>query len=445
MLPAKKDDSYIVLRQVHRIKIMRGIHRVDSSAELARILDNSVSEISTKEDAPKLTLRRRFVKLVTGTAPGQKKNPESPTARLKLLLIASFLILHFLNLCTTLSDSTALGRHQADPAPAPTLVPALEYFTKAGVNIAYIVAPLHFRVTFPGLPSTESPTGGLAMFESFMSGWSQLVGDPVMSKWIVVALGVSVFLNGYLLKGLAVGGAGSSTAQAARMLLASTRPFPEKDRSTRMQRRWSGGVEGLARLQDGWTLADAAEMARERRKDMVEEERKRDQKDSRTRKGSGSSDGSASVPPSPLFVRPKPRRLTQEGLVEPLASNPLDAQPSTAPVTVTADEVRTASQQQPSIAIDLVSEGSDTPATTLTDESAAPRPLDVIVELFAQGSGANQVTDEEVILLVQKGKVAAYALEKLLKDNERAVRIRRALICKKLTFFSNSAVWPKDR
>jgi hydroxymethylglutaryl-CoA reductase (NADPH) len=55
-----------------------------------------------------------------------------------------------------------------------------------------------------------------------------------------------------------------------------------------------------------------------------------------------------------------------------------------------------------------------------------PRPLSQSMELL---------TDEEVILLAQKGKIAAYALEKVLGTNspvtlERAVRIRRALICK---------------
>jgi len=38
------------------------------------------------------------------------------------------------------------------------------------------------------------------------------------------------------------------------------------------------------------------------------------------------------------------------------------------------------------------------------------------------------LNDEEVILLSQNGKIAAYALEKMLGDNERAVLIRRALI-----------------
>jgi uncharacterized secreted protein with C-terminal beta-propeller domain len=39
------------------------------------------------------------------------------------------------------------------------------------------------------------------------------------------------------------------------------------------------------------------------------------------------------------------------------------------------------------------------------------------------------LNDEEVIMLSQKGKIQAYALEKMLGDYTRAVKIRRALLC----------------
>lgn len=42
-----------------------------------------------------------------------------------------------------------------------------------------------------------------------------LVGDPVMSKWIIVVLGISVALNGFLLKGIAAG-TGLSTRGSVR-------------------------------------------------------------------------------------------------------------------------------------------------------------------------------------------------------------------------------------
>ncbi|CEP11531.1 hypothetical protein [Parasitella parasitica] len=53
------------------------------------------------------------------------------------------------------------------------------------------------------------------------------------------------------------------------------------------------------------------------------------------------------------------------------------------------------------------------------------RPLDDVFSLI----GTPEVlTDEEIISIVQSGKMAAYALEKVLGDFERAVHIRRALV-----------------
>ena len=54
--------------------------------------------------------------------------------------------------------------------------------------------------------------------------------------------------------------------------------------------------------------------------------------------------------------------------------------------------------------------------------------------MFENGEGALKerlasLNDEEVVMLAQKGKIQAYALEKMLGDLERAVRVRRALIC----------------
>ncbi|POW20663.1 hypothetical protein PSHT_03299 [Puccinia striiformis] len=59
------------------------------------------------------------------------------------------------------------------------------------------------------------------------------------------------------------------------------------------------------------------------------------------------------------------------------------------------------------------------------------RSLDQTLEIFNSHSldlGPSKMSNEELIVLVQQGRVAAYALEKALKDFTRAVRIRRALI-----------------
>ena len=76
------------------------------------------------------------------------------------------------------------------------------------------------------------------------------------------------------------------------------------------------------------------------------------------------------------------------------------------------------------------------------DKMEPIRSLDECIDIFENGprplcDSLALLNDEEIILLSQNGKVAAYALEKVLgpAELERAVRIRRALIC---TFFSPS-------
>lgn len=54
------------------------------------------------------------------------------------------------------------------------------------------------------------------------------------------------------------------------------------------------------------------------------------------------------------------------------------------------------------------------------------RPLEEVLTLL--DDTPEKITDEEMIMIVQKGKMAPYALEKVLGDFERAVNIRRALI-----------------
>ena len=46
-----------------------------------------------------------------------------------------------------------------------------------------------------------------------------------------------------------------------------------------------------------------------------------------------------------------------------------------------------------------------------------------------QEEGASTLLDEEVLMLVDIGKIPSYSLEKTLGDYTRAVKIRRCLIC----------------
>lgn len=478
---------------------MRNLRRTDSSADLAHILDDGTTpDLNAPEPSEPLTAGQRVKQLLLGP-PADSKNGESPTARLKILLISAFLVLHALNLCTTLTAKTAITRHTAvstTPSAvssfnrafdelvkvsptASALKPALDKISSLHTPTAkmavQISAPIIFRLVLPGQPMTEAARRALgladgqqgrssaAILDSFMSGWTKLVGDPVLSKWIVIVLIVSVFLNGYLLKGIAVGDQGvgegyapSSAGEAAtRLLLGGKESHKQK-----VKRRWSGGIEGLQKMQNEFTLAEAAEMAKQRRAELIEDEKERDAADAKAQKeqqrlkkaskntskpqaGNDSSDDSA--PGSPLFMTTK-KRASQHVTGRLVGVNDQLSATNGMPLVMTPNESESESSRR--VPSETSSEAApDTPATTVLSDSESNmvtptvntlvphdsktlRPLEEIVTIFAAGKGAQLVTDEEVILMVQKGKLAAYALEKLLKDNLRAVKIRRALICK---------------
>ena len=284
----------------------------------------------------------------------------------------------------------------------------------------------------PSRPSTDAEvTDSLAILDRFMSRWSKLVGDPVMSKWIVVALGISVFLNGYLLKGIASGSdssfaPGSAAEAAARILLASTGSTVDRDdvdAKAGLKRRWSGG-QGISELQKEWTAEDAAAMAQQHRRrsekadieaHKVAPELIKLSTKVPDRRQSSEEDSEVSPPPSPISVRIKLRKptLTNGALLHTTESS--ESSPPSPSVPGVEREIRLSPS---TVALVPLGKVPDTPRT-----------LEVCAKIFDGGVGALLLNDEEIVLLVQKGKVAAYALEKLLNNYERSVSIRRALIC----------------
>ncbi|GAA5937137.1 hypothetical protein JCM3775_001560 [Rhodotorula graminis] len=448
-----------IMVEIHRIKVIRHFRRTDSSADLSRFLDDPAaladaeapaSDDGSEAPAGALGLRERLIRVVTGTA--------SPAARLKVLLIAAFLVLHSLNLVTTLTAKTALGRHidhsastghvpqidTSNPVLTSTLLQLVAAHEPVTELLVHVVPALHFRAVDLTLPpvvaastasqmsgampnlSSASASGSFASIDQFLSRWTRLVGDPIVSKWIVIALAMSLFLNGYLLKGIASGsdsfGHGSAAEVAARILLASTgsEVNDDDDEAAKMRLRRSFSLL-REELQNEWTQKDAAVMQRE----YARHERKAEQDAHQPvpsvikvttaksgRRGSNSSDDS-SPPGSPILIRTRSssRKNGAATLAAPSTAHGAESQ---ALVTPPQRELKLS----PST-VALV------PAEGIPD---APRDLDTCVKLFDGGNGAVLLNDEEIILLVQKGKVAAYALEKLLNDHVRAVSVRRALI-----------------
>ena len=216
------------------------------------------------------------------------------------------------------------------------------------------------------------------VIENFMSSWSTLVGDPVMSKWIVVALALSVALNGYLMKGIAAG---------------TGLPI----------------VRGSVRFR------------------------------SRARVSVAKIEPEACEAPKPAIIMPSIGPVVAEAPAPAL-------EPAPAPAVVVSGPPKASKPPILSIPVDLNSVDAILEKERLHAEALARaertrnepvRSLDEIVDIFENGprpvsASLSLLTDEEVILLAQSGKIAAYALEKMLGDFERAVVVRRALICEYL-------------
>ncbi|KAG8897835.1 3-hydroxy-3-methylglutaryl-coenzyme A (HMG-CoA) reductase isozyme [Tulasnella sp. 408] len=120
---------------------------------------------------------------------------------------------------------------------------------------------------------------------------------------------------------------------------------------------------------------------------------------------------------SQLIHRPRPTHIDI-----PLAK-PVAAVISESPVEITSTlSERTLVEVEMTSAVTTVATNTPTALKTKFIRS-----FEECVEAF-EATGVLDLTDEEVILLCQKGKIAAYALEKVLKDHARAVTIRRAVL-----------------
>ncbi|KAI0701990.1 3-hydroxy-3-methylglutaryl-coenzyme A reductase [Cytidiella melzeri] len=405
-----------IMLEVRRIKMVRAMSRSRSSSGVSVKSAMAKAEVAAVETMQPKNVSERWFATVFGVK-GSSLSPsqefeENPMARLKLLIIASFLTLHILNFCTTLTPATALARHSkhtvrthfADqPSPprvdytAPAISDVLASLAQMHITdpsaetdvslYVKIAAPVHIRVTPVSQPQptmfssvslgvTTSDKAGI--IENFMSSWTMLVGDPVMSKWIVVVLGISVFLNGYLMKGIAAGSG-----------------LPSRRGSVRF------------RSKAGFRLGEAG-------KPIEEEEEVEEVK---VKHGTGHSMPPvimASIGPVNPVSAPVTKVLSVEGPKKsqhPVLSMPVDLSSVDAMLEKERYQAERAEQAK--------------------NESV--RPLAEVIDIFENGprpvsASLSFLTDEEVIMLCQAGKIAAYALEKMLGDFERAVSVRRALI-----------------
>lgn len=251
--------------------------------------------------------------------------------------------------------------------------------------IVRISAPVHLRmvpVISPHLHREPKIKGRDTddMIDSFMSSWTRLVGDPILSKWIVLLLGVSVALNGYLLKGISTGTGSTRSVQQAQGV------------------RFSA----VDRVQEKQPMVPALPA------------------------------------PIPTILEPRTENVavysSAPTVVRPIPMPAVPRAPSVNGISSLLDSVdQKLKAQQSTFTTSDESDSQDEESGT-KETSTHIRSLEECIDIFENGPRPVSVSlsllnDEEVILLAQNGKIQAYALEKVLGDLERSVLIRRALIC----------------
>lgn len=345
-------------------------------------------------------------------------NGKSHTTNARIFTqIVSFMTLHVLNLCTTLTPATALARYNTQTSirtlnalgdsvagsrkvdiTNPSIANVLSNLAEVDIGtpvdidtepdlIVKISPPIYMRAVPPTPPAAvpTTSTESSEMIDNFMSSWTRLVGDPILSKWIVLVLAVSVALNGYLLKGIAAGGGSSFRPQGVRFKSIG-----------------GGGNREQKQKEEEAALIEMQKPA-------------------------------APVPREPVAVEaPKPLLAERRHSPPMVAPTAIPATPSRASFMLeTVDE-----KLRQQAAADQAREMFPSQASAIkeTFSSACIRSLEECIDVFENGPrpvsvALSMLNDEEVILLAQNGKIAAYALEKVLGDLDRAVFIRRALIC----------------
>lgn len=375
--------------------------------------------------------------------------------------------LHVLNLCTTLTPATAIARIQSARAPstydsdyptsrkvdigAPAVAQALEWLAGVtGRNDNEPHADLVVKVVPPSLvhvvpsPSiTASKPTSVGAWENFLSAWTSLVGDPVFSKWIVLAFICSVVLNAFLIKGIASGaglgmslpglsGGGGVRFSAKNLGVVKEAESGGEDEEVKIKGSIKAAkVEARVESTEKAELVPAKDERRERSGTVVPADRKEkpffDIGRIRTSAEKLPKEYSA-----PQLHRPAPIRVAHVSVETPaantLALDLVDRKLELAQAHAHANANGSSSSSN------VASEGPSSPDSPESVQREPTRTLEECLDIFENGPrpvsvSLSLLTDEEVIMLSQDGKIQAYALEKMLGDFERAVRIRRALIC----------------
>nr|QDY98427.1 3-hydroxy-3-methylglutaryl-coenzyme A reductase [Phaffia rhodozyma] len=404
-----------VMVEVHRIKIIRGFrpahnNRTPNTVPSTPTIDGQSTNRSGIPSGPparptvpvwKKVWRKLMGPEIDWASEAEARNP---VPKLKLLLILAFLILHILNLCTPLTETTAIKRSSSIHQPI---------YADPAHPIAQTNTTLH-------------RAHSLVIFDQFLSDWTTIVGDPIMSKWIIITLGVSILLNGFLLKGIASGSAlgpgraGGGGAAAAAAVLLGAWEIVDWNNETETSTNTPAGPPGHKNQNVNLRLSLERDtgLLRYQREQAYQAQSQILAPISPVSVAPVVSNGNGNA--SKSIEKPMPRLVVPNG-PRSLPESP----PSTTESTPVNKVIIGGPSDRP--ALDGLANGNG--AVPLDKQTVlGMRSIEECEEIMKSGLGPYSLNDEELILLTQKGKIPPYSLEKALQNCERAVKIRRAVI-----------------
>lgn len=205
------------------------VNRIKRHVALRRALeDDGVSrrvaeEVASSDEWPKLAL----------TSPENVKSDvrlfgmqirDNSVSKFKALMVAGFIAINVLNFCTIpfRSGAKSTGSTLSSPVTQPPMDPfkvasnALDTIAASAkkslsATTVTILTPIKYELQYPSLHYAIPDDSNASIFDmdfadQFLSGAGGRVvesilksfEDPVLSKWIIIALALSLILNGYL-------------------------------------------------------------------------------------------------------------------------------------------------------------------------------------------------------------------------------------------------------
>jgi len=213
------------------------INRIKRHVTLRKALEEDgvsrrvAENVASSNEWPRLELNESKGTTESGhteTAVFGKKVGDSSVPKFKVLMVSGFLIINVLNLCTipfrtgnrntTLSDVSALSNvltplpvdpfKVADNGLETLLASAKE---RRSSTVVTVLPPIKYELGYPSVRDADLEAAAASLSDveytdqlldivggRVIEGVLKSLEDPVLSKWIIVALTMSLVLNGYL-------------------------------------------------------------------------------------------------------------------------------------------------------------------------------------------------------------------------------------------------------